>query len=210
MHTIAIVSRKGGAGKTTVAVHLATAAEQAGRKTAILDLDPQASATAWSDIREAPRPEVHVCLPHRLSTGLSIVDHCDLVIIDTAPHAESGALAAARAADLVLIPCRPALFDIHALEAAVDIAKIAGTPALAILNAIPPRGQTSDQARAALSNWGIPVAEPMLGHRAAFFHALSCGKTAGEYDPRGKAAAEVIALQTLIASHPSAPGRPRA
>ena len=62
MHTIAIVSRKGGAGKTTVAVHLAAAAEQAGRRAAILDVDPQASASAWSDRREADRPEVP-CLP---------------------------------------------------------------------------------------------------------------------------------------------------
>ena len=162
MHTIAIISRKGGAGKTTVAIHLAGAAEQAGRTSAILDLDPQASATAWSDIRQTDRPEVHVCLPQRLSHALAAVSGCDLVVLDTAPHAEGGALAAARAADIVLIPCRPSYFDLYSVDAALDIARITGTPTLAVLNAIPPRGRSADQARKALSDWGVEVLGPAL------------------------------------------------
>ena len=201
MHTIAIVSRKGGAGKTTIAVNLAAAAEQAGRRTAILDLDPQASAAGWFDLREAARPEVRICLPHRLSHGLADIAGCDLAIIDTAPHAESGALAAARAADLVLIPCRPAMFDLLALTAAVDIANIAGTPALAVLNAIPPRGKSTEQARAALAGCGIEIATPMLTHRQAFVHALSRGEGACEFEPRGKASAEILALHDAVARY---------
>lgn len=200
MRTVAIVCRKGGAGKTTIAVHLATAAEQAGRRSAILDLDPQASAAGWFDIRAAARPEVHVCLPHRLSHGLVTVADCDLAIIDTAPHAESGALAAARAADLVIVPCRPALFDLQALSAAIDIANIAGTPALAVLNAIPPRGKAAEQARAALSSWGIDVAGPMLTQRQAFVHALARGEAASEFEPGGKASAEIAALLDTVAA----------
>ena len=200
MHTVAIVSRKGGAGKTTIAVHLAAAAEQAGRSAAILDLDPQASAAGWYDIRQAARPEVHICLPHRLSHGLAAISGCDFAVIDTAPHAEGGALAAARAADLVLIPCRPAVFDLHALAAAVDIANLAGTPALAVLNAIPPRGQSARQARDALSDWGMDVADEVLTHRQAFVHALARGETASEFEPNGKACAEILALHDAIAA----------
>ncbi len=198
MHTIAIVSRKGGAGKTTLAIHLAAAAEQVGLRTAILDLDPQASAAGWADIRPDPRPVVRVCLPHRLSHGLDEFADCDLAIIDTAPHAETGALAAARASDLVLIPCRPAVFDLHAVGAAVDIANIAGTPALAVLNAIPPRGRTAEQARTALAQWRIEVASTMLTHRQAFVHALARGQTASEFEPTGKASAEILALRDLV------------
>lgn len=201
MHMIAIVSRKGGAGKTTIAVNLAAAAEQAGRRAAILDLDPQASAAGWFDIRGHDRPEVRICLPHRLSHGLAEIAGCDLAIIDTAPHAESGALAAARAADLVLIPCRPATFDLLALNAALDIADIAGTRALAVLNAVPPRGRSAEQARAALAGTGIAVAAPMLTHRQAFVNALARGEGASEFEPRGKASAEILALHDAIARH---------
>jgi Mrp family chromosome partitioning ATPase len=52
MKTVAIISQKGGAGKTTVAIHLAVAAEQHGLRTAVFDLDPQASATSWADRRK--------------------------------------------------------------------------------------------------------------------------------------------------------------
>ncbi len=198
MHTIAIVSRKGGAGKTTVAVHLAAAAEQAGRRAAILDVDPQASASAWSDRREADRPEVHVCLAQRLSRALEAVSYCDLVVIDTAPHAEGAALAAARAADIVLIPCRPAYFDLISIDAALDIARLAGTPALAVLNAIPPRGRSADQARKALTGWGLEVLAQTLGQRQDFVHALTLGLSAGEFQTRGKAAEEVRALYAAL------------
>ena len=70
MKTIAIVSQKGGAGKTTLALHIATAAEAAGLSAAIIDLDPQASAAGWGDSRQGEAPVV-VALPHtRLPQGL--------------------------------------------------------------------------------------------------------------------------------------------
>ena len=198
MHTVAIVSRKGGAGKTTLAVHLAAAAERSGQKSAILDLDQQASAAAWSDLRPDPRPAVQICQPHRIARTLAALDDCDLVIIDTAPHAEVGALAAARAADIVIIPCRPSYFDIHALDAVLDIVQLADAKAVAVLNAIPPRGQTANEARAALTSWGIDVLAPTLGQRQAFVHALNSGLAVEEYEPRSKAAAEVRAVHTAL------------
>lgn len=194
MRTVAIASRKGGAGKTTVAVHLAAAAERAGLAAAIVDLDPQASAASWADLREAPRPEVRCCPPNRLSLALAEAAHCDLALIDTAPHAEGGALAAARAAELVIVPCRPALFDFRAISATVDIARIAGTPAWALLNAVPPRGPAGDEARDALAGMGVDVLDARLVQRQAFVHSLTGGLAACEYEPRGKAAAEIRAL----------------
>ena len=179
MHTVAIVSRKGGAGKTTLALHLAAAA-------------------AWSDLRPDPRPAVQVCQPHRIARALAAMADRDLVIIDTAPHAEVGALAAARAADLVIIPCRPSYFDIHALDAVLDIVRLADATAVAVLNAIPPRGQAADEARAALTSWGIEVLAPTLGHRQAFVHALNSGLAVEEYEPRSKAAAEMRAVHTAL------------
>jgi chromosome partitioning protein len=63
MKTVAIISQKGGAGKTTLAVHLGTAAAEAGHMSAIIDLDPQATAAGWGDRRQAAEPEVSIRLP---------------------------------------------------------------------------------------------------------------------------------------------------
>lgn len=200
MRTVAIASRKGGAGKTTVAVHLAAAAEQAGLSTVIVDLDPQASAAAWADLRDAPSPEVVTCPPNRLGIALAGAGRRDLALIDTAPHAELGALAAARAADFVVVPCRPALFDFRAIMATVDIARIAGVPAAVLLNAVPPRGPAGDQAAKAFAAMEVDVLRTRLVQRQAFVHSLNAGLAAPEYQPRGKAAAEIRALADEIAA----------
>src|SRR5438046_1328007 len=117
MKTVAIISQKGGAGKTTVAIHLAVAAEQRGVRTAVFDLDPQASATSWADRRKHPIPAVVAAQPPRLVNLLeqAAAQSAELVLIDSAPNADAASLAAARVADLILIPCRPAAFDLDAI-----------------------------------------------------------------------------------------------
>src|SRR5690349_17764518 len=117
MKTIAIISQKGGAGKTTLALHLAVAGELAGKTTAVIDLDPQASATGWKDTRSSEAPAVVSAQAARLGKVLEAATEngVELTIIDTAPHSESSALAAARASDLILIPCRPAILDLRAI-----------------------------------------------------------------------------------------------
>ena len=196
MKVIAIVSQKGGAGKTTLALNLAVAAERAGTRAAILDLDAQASAVVWADVRNAAQPEVRPCLPQRLGREIERIarDGAEFVVLDTAPHAEGAALAAARAAELVLVPCRPALFDLHAIAASADLARIAAKPAVTVLNAVPSRGRLEAEARAALGASGLDVLDPRLGHRAAFVHALTMGQGVLEFEPKGKASAEVHAL----------------
>ena len=135
MLTIAIVSQKGGVGKTSLALNLAVAAELAGHAALIVDLDPQASAAAWADSREAEAPVVVSAQAARLAEVLTTArDHdAALCLIDTAPHAESPALTAARAADLVLVPCRASILDLRAVTASQAIAQLAGTPASAVL-----------------------------------------------------------------------------
>ena len=88
MKTLAVISQKGGAGKTTLAIHLAVAAEMAGKQTALIDIDPQASAASWGDSREKPTPAVVSTQPSRLDKVLAAActTGADLVIIDTAPH----------------------------------------------------------------------------------------------------------------------------
>jgi chromosome partitioning protein len=117
-----------------------------------------------------------------------------LTVIDTAPHTESPALAAARAADLILIPCRPAILDLRAISLTVDVAKLAGTPAAVVLNAVPPRGPLAEETRAAIAQYGVIVAPACLGQRSTYVHALTVGQAAQEYEPHGKAAEEIVQL----------------
>jgi chromosome partitioning protein len=138
--------------------------------------------------------------PARLSQILDTAKQngADLAILDTAPHSESTALAAARAADLILIPCRPAILDLRAISFTVDVAKLAGKPAVVVLNAVPSRGNLSEEATSAIASYGVEVAPVSIGHRAAYMHTLTVGQAAQEYETRGKAAKEVKSLYTWI------------
>lgn len=201
MKTIAIVSQKGGAGKTTVAVHLAVCAELAGRRSAIIDLDPQASALEWHTRRDAGTPEVVRANPDQLASFIdqARANGADLTIIDTAPHSDRAATVAAGLADLVLIPCRPAAFDVAAIPTTLDILKLTKTRerAAILLNAVPPRGGQTDEAAAGLAALAtvVPV---RLAHRAAYSHAVNDGRSVEEFEPHGKAAEEIRALYRWI------------
>lgn len=203
MKVIAILSQKGGAGKTTIALHLAVAAERDGRSAAVIDLDPQASATSWGDSREAETPVVVSAQAARLPQVLEAARAAgaDFVVIDTAPHSESAALAAARTADLILIPCRPSILDLRAIGTTVDLAKLAGKPSAVVLNTVPPRGTLGDEARQAVAGYGVEIAPVELGQRAAYQHALTAGLSAQEYETSGKAADETTQLYMWTCKH---------
>ena len=196
MKTIAIISQKGGAGKTTVAVHLATAAALAGHAAAIIDLDPQGTAASWGDRRQAAAPEVvsgqAVRLPILVDAAKAA--GADLLVLDTAPNADQTALRAAQVADLVLVPCRAATFDLEAIKTTLTLAQIAQKPSFVVLNAVPPRSGIGREAAEGLEGQGAHVAPVMLSQRAAFAHGVIDGRTAQEFEPGGKAAEEVDRL----------------
>jgi chromosome partitioning protein len=196
LKTLAIISQKGGAGKTTLALNLATAAEHAGLATAVIDLDPQASAKGWHDQRQRDAPVVISAQAARLPEVIDTArtHGAELVVIDTAPHSEASALAAARAADLILIPCRPAILDIRAIATSADITALAKKDAVVVLNAVPPQGHVHADAEHAIQSYGLTVAPVRLVQRAAFVHSLTVGQTAVEFDPMGKAAGEITDL----------------
>ena len=203
MKTISIISQKGGAGKTTLALNLAGAAETAGLQTVIIDLDPQASAKGWHDYRTRAAPVVISAHASRLAEVIDTAQKhgAKFCIIDTAPHSETTALAAAKAADLVLIPCRPAVFDLRAISISADLTQIASKPALIVINAAPPRGPLADQAAEAIRAYGIPVAGARITQRVAFVHSLTRGQTVLEYEPSGAATQEIRKLFMYICQH---------
>jgi chromosome partitioning protein len=203
MKTVAIISRKGGAGKTTLAIHLATAAESAGISTAIFDLDPQASSAVWADKRKGDDPEAEpkppVVIPAqapRLPALLAQARRQDagLVILDTAPHDDIIATDAAERADLIIIPCRPSALDLAAIGTSVKLARASGLPFYVIINAAPSVGTEANEAVVALTGAKVPVCPVVLHHRKAFGSYIEQGSSAGEAEPKGKAAEEVNKL----------------
>ena len=102
-----------------------------------------------------------------------------LVVIDTAPHASAGALAASKLADLVLVPCRPSAPDLAAIGASLEVATLASAPAAVVLNAVPARGSLAAEAIDAVRSTGARVAPVTLGARIAHVHYC------GDHDPSG-------------------------
>lgn len=203
MKTIAIISQKGGAGKTTIAIHLAVAATQAGMNTAIIDLDPQASSANWSDRRKAELPVVVSAHASRLEQVLDTTRTTggQLAIIDTAPHSDKAALDAARASDFVLVPCRPSILDLEAIANSLDLAKLAGKRAVVVLNAVAPSGHEADEAAEAIRTLGDDLCPVRLVSRIAYSRAIVYGKAAQEYEPHGKATQEIEQLHKFMCAH---------
>jgi chromosome partitioning protein len=204
MKTLAIIAQKGGSGKTTIAVHMAVCAMRQKLHTALIDLDPQGSAYDWflsrADNNKLNAVQASVgqlaALLKQAKTG-----GADFVIVDTAPHSDSAAAITAQLADFILIPCRPARFDLKAISSTMEIVKLAKKPAAAVINAAP-RGRLAEEAKNALKQQSITVIDTVLQQRAAYSHAVIDGRSVHEYEPDGKAAEEIdelfICLKKLL------------
>jgi chromosome partitioning protein len=201
MDVIAVIAQKGGTGKTTLTLSLAVAAMRTGKVAAVIDLDPQATASNWSDRRQEESPVVVSAQPARLPHVLKSAEDSGaaVVLIDTPPRAEQTALTAAKAANLILIPCRPAIYDLETVSTTLELIRIAGgKPVAAILNGVPPRGSKREQAEDVIKALGIPVCSASFGWRAAFSDAGALGLTAQEYELAGKAAIETEEVYRFV------------
>jgi chromosome partitioning protein len=201
MTIIAIVAQKGGAGKTTLAINLAAAAERAGEVALIIDTDPQASACEWASWRKGSPPEVIDSAPPRLAAKIAQAKSqgATFIIIDTPPHADNAASKAVEAADLVLIPCRPSAFDLAAIRTTAQLVKLHGKPAALLFTAGPARApKIYADATALVESFGINVCPHIVADRAAFRHATAAGQSVFEYEPQGRAAAEIVAVHMWL------------
>lgn len=196
MLTISLVAQKGGVGKTSIARCLAVAFELSGVPTAIVDMDPQASASLWAKRRESEQPEVlPTVLPLLSDTLAAAEESVELVIIDTPPKNADVAIAAAKVSDLIIVPSRAQIDDIETLPATAVLLNITGNVhTFVLLNAVPPNPARIEEAAASITNHPtapFPVCPHSFGNRAAFGDASVLGLTPQEYEPRGKAAQEI-------------------
>lgn len=194
MSTIAIISQKGGAGKTTLALHLAAAAQDAGAVSLVIDTDPQATASQWAAWRQDAPPEVIDSPPPRLAAKVAAAREqgAGVIVIDTPPHADSAARAAVEVADLVLIPCRPSAFDLSAIQTTAKLVQLLRKPAFVVFTAGPPNApRIYEEAGELVASYGTPACPALLPDRAAYRHSSAEGRTVMEMEPGGKAADEV-------------------
>lgn len=211
--SIAIIARKGGVGKSTIAGNLAVALEQMGRSVIALDCDPQGSLAAWAEMRDpdAETPALGRIVrrleandPVRFRTvfekTLSTVDRA---VIDTPPSLDKPALAAALVADLVIVPCGPSPFDLMATRDVLEVIGEAQTqrrdkgPKVALLPSKVTRSGLGDDLPAGLRALGHAVL-PAIRQRTAFARSALDGRTVLEAEPSSDAADEVRMLARAV------------
>jgi chromosome partitioning protein len=203
MKTLAIISQKGGVGKTTLATALAVAAEKAGQTAAVFDLDPQASAAFWKDTRADEMPAVVAIPPARLPHVLKAAADtgCDLAIIDAPPFAKDIAFEAAQQADFILIPTRPAVLDVMAMTKTLELVRHYAKRAAVVLTFCPIQGREIADTESAVTQLGTALAPVRIHNRVAYSRAQQTGLTAQEFEPEGKAADEIKLLYEYICIH---------
>jgi chromosome partitioning protein len=205
MRTIAVIARKGGSGKTTVAVHMAIAAHLRGKKTLLADADPQCSSSVVLRGRRASGPDfAETCGMQLCALQMAAVRRdIDALVIDTAAGAEDELAHAIVLADLCLLVIRPTFLDFAAAIRTADVLRRLKKPGMIVLNQAPvSRAGTEPplvkKAQEALRLMRLPVAPTILRSRTAYQQALETGCSAEELSNGGPASQEVADLWTFI------------
>ncbi|MBN8511932.1 MAG: ParA family protein [Rickettsiales bacterium] len=201
---ITVAQQKGGAGKTTIAAHLAVSLAQTGKRVAIIDIDPQGSLTNWHSIREKKFGIGYTGLNFTASAGwrvesaISKLKHdFDFVVVDAPPHTDTESKTAIRASDLIIIPMQPSPTDLWATGVTIEFAKSENINAKILLNRFNPQSKITKQIIAQIPG---DVLTSSLGNRVAFSSCFLNGITVTESDPSSVAAQEVRDLTTEVIS----------
>ena len=202
---ITVAQQKGGSGKTTLSAHLATAFAYSGMNVAILDCDPQGSLGEWFEAREQALGEDDTGLSFRTASGWgarrearNLAGSHDAVVVDTPPKTDTEARPAIEAASLVIVPVQPSPMDVWACGSTLALADKERTPALLVLNRVPPRATITEEMAEALAGADAPLAKTRIGNRVGFAGAMTQGLTIMDTDKSGKGAAEMNALRAEV------------
>lgn len=200
MKTVAFVNQKGGVGKTSLAASLAVAAQEAGERVFVVDLDPQGSLMGWAGRRQADTPAVDRITPDKLPAALSAlrVEGYTIIVIDTPGLDSAGTSVAMSLADLCIIPARASVLDIEASRSTLAALSRLGRPYAFVLNCAPV-GRTNrplDAARA-LTLMGV-LSAVSIAMRSDHMDAIALGLGVTEFNTTGKAADEIRQLWAWI------------
>ncbi|MEM7492326.1 MAG: AAA family ATPase [Pseudomonadota bacterium] len=200
MDVLCVLTQKGGSGKTTIATSMAVASQMAGRSSAIFDLDSQASACFWSDIRAASEPPVRDCMIARLPSYLEKIAAAgyDLAVLDCPPVNYDIAYSAASAADYVLIPTRADVLDVASMRKTLEVVQTVERPHSVVLNFCPPSGGEVPSAKRVLAQMGAKLCPVQLSYLKAFPRGQQTGQSAIETEPNSKAAQQLRDLYAFI------------
>ncbi len=202
MATVTTVANlKGGVGKSTITIHLATAAQMKGIPTTIIDIDPdQQAAAKWSDSHATAHPPVLSAVYSRLPQSIAEAERggAELIFIDTAAFEQKILNASIQVANLILIPCRPTAQDVQYLTATTDIVAAHRKPAAVVLNQVEPRLPETEQARTLINKLGLALSPMHLSKAVAYQRAIAAGLGVTEFEPAGKASQEVLNLLAWI------------
>jgi cellulose biosynthesis protein BcsQ len=203
MNVIVFASRKGGSGKSTLAAHLA-AQIKATKPCLLVDADPQGSLTLWHKLRGTNEPPIKSAV-NSVSGILASAkrDGVEWVLIDTPPNLSAVVDDAIKNATMVIIPARPGVFDVNAVQETIQMCRSARKPYAVVLNGAPARRDDAESpivtiAREALAKFRAPVWGGQITNRADLLMALSQGEGAREYYAEGRAAAEIGRLWAAI------------
>ncbi len=203
MNVWAVMAQKGGAGKTTMALHLGIAAmHKDDLSVLILDTDPQQSAKQWAGFRpDKDLLRVSVATIAELDWHLKEArkEKVDLVIIDTAPRITSECIEITERADLVIVPAQPSVLDILAIGETLELIKKGGNgrKTVIVLSRVPLNSGEGEEAIEALQGLGT-LLKSRFSDRVDFRRSLTSGKGVTELAPKSKAADEVKAVYQEI------------
>lgn len=214
MRTVAVIARKGGSGKTTVAVHLALAAHLRGKKALLADTDPQRSSITVLKGRAGSGPEWTDLIGPKLFALQMAAQRADVdtLVIDTANGEEHELGFAITLADLLLLVVRPSFLDIAAAVRTADVLQRLHKRAVILVNQAPPARQGIEarsllNATRGLALLGMEIAPVILRFRAAYQQAFETGRSVEELVPDQAAAQEIKRLWTFVNHRLSAAAR---
>ena len=203
---VTVAQQKGGAGKTTLALQLAVAWQKQGHKVALIDIDPQGSAGAWSHVRarvlaeKYEGPEVVAITGWRMVGELSRLKQFgfDIIIVDSPPRAEAEVCIAVRSSNIVVIPLQASPMDVWATKPTLQFCFREKVPALLVLNRINLRTKLAAKMIEEAQMLGADVADVTIGSRVAMQASLAEGKGVVETEPSSEAAREIDSLSKEV------------